>query len=342
MDSYSFDEVNEKLDTLINEARTIWDLYDKLKKYEILNKNNLYDKTLVNLKYEVMLENDLYNSIDLGDRTILTEYLNNYKYDSIDNDNILDNDLNISMKDAIVERIKTRIANSIISDGLEEYNNLKYESNNKESQEIIENCSRNYYNNASDISKYSLINSLVNEYNRNYFNILCSQIDKTTNSKIKKKLIVHKYNTLFYDNILEKNILLSDNSLLNFFLLDSDFLINDCEELKEMLDENRNDFINKNFEIDIQKMIKLSDENTNTISFETKRILLYTSIRSNISLLTTCPAKVLIAEYAREVKNIEKIKNKNKMLEILLFINENLKYDSRNIDSIRVRKLQKN
>lgn len=329
-------EINEKLELLIDEAKRIWLLYGKLKKYELVNNGHLYDKTLTNLKYEVMLEDDLYEDIDPEERIIIAEYLNNYKFDSENNNGILNSQLNLSVNDAIVERIKTRIANLIIYESKEEYDNFTYDTNDKEIRSILVNCSKNFYNNQTNISEYGILDSLINVFSRNYYNILCSQIDICKNVNVKEQLINHKYNLLYCDNLIESKILTTNNHLLNFYELDYSLSCDDCNEFKDMVNEKRDELFDSNYETDIEKLIELSKENINSNSFQVKKALIYSSIRSNIEVLNDVPADNIVASYVDEVVNNNQIENKESILTMLDNLKNNLKNDWNNINSIRI------
>ena len=329
-------EINEKLELLIDEAKRIWLLYSKLKKYELVNNGHLYDKALTNLKYEVMLENDMYEDIDPEERIVIVKYLNNYKFDSENNNGILNSQLNLSVNDAIVERIKTRISNLIIYESKEKYDNFTYDTNDKEIKSIILNCSKNFYNNQTNINEYGILDSLINEFSKNYYNILCAQIDICKNTKIKEQLINHKYNLLYCDNLIESKILTTNNHLLNFYELDYSVSCDDCNEFKDMVNEKRDELFDSNYETDIEKLIELSKENINSSSFQVKNALIYSSIRSNIEVLNDIPADDIIASYVDDVVNNDEIENKESILIMLDNLKNNLQSDCNNINSIRI------
>ncbi len=330
---------NVKFIDLINESKKILNIYKKLNICEIKNDYQLFTDTLTKLKYEVKLEECLYDELNHEDMIYISEFLNNYRFASEDSNSIWESILNKPMNDLIVDRIKAKLTSRLLNESHPITFNNYYDET---ADSIIKNCSDNFKFNNDELSYNELIImlSLINKYQKDFINILCNQIDNIKNEEVKKKLIQYKYNYIFDDDMIEEKMLTTKNALLDSISLNTSFTLSDYSELNNLIENQKDNLFDTNFQLDLKKIVEFLYENKNSKLYNIEKAILYSMVRANIEIYGENSYHVCINQYINTIEDMHFAQDITPILEIFNDIENNLGYDNNVINSIRIKKIK--
>ena len=285
MEKISLDKNDiELINKIIKVTTTINNIYNQLFNLENHNKenNDQYRKAINNLKIASLVEDDLYERLNLNYEKIIAidEYLfSDFNEELLDD---LENIANQNYNNRILHRIKNILFNKFLTD----YKTI----NPNEVIKQMEDCN---YKNPSKVFDYinnSIVDKIIKKDILNaYLVFLQEYINKDNqlhkNQVFKTYLLNSKYNVIFINKDIEKEMIDSNFNIDEFIYIGSKFIADVLESSINMYEATKNNLAEEICMTQFANLLKIEDQDYKNIQNEITSIISTSLIRAALLLM---------------------------------------------------------